>query len=753
MSRCCFLLCLLVVSMMTYPILAENTVEEYKMKLQQIAETPFDETAEQYKAFSQNIGQSLIETADRMLGLPDLSPEDKRTALLMKYWGIVRKFGFDKETKENQQDLFAKSLENIPEGKELCFTLLMMAYSRNAPEFHKLDDPQEKEKFLPWREKNASFLVDYSPETADLAREMLTFADLFDKNASEGLVLSTMELLRPIFSKPDALEDFGLRFCMGMERRVLLPGKEMPFAAKALDGTTVDIKDFRGKVVLLQFGTTVPENEPMIPVYKKLVATLPEQDFVLLDYNISDFTGTAREKEKLDPLPWLTLYRLIGEGMQDYTGYYGTWSGVFLIDRAGKVVASRPEQKNHLWYELAKLLPNHEKQIAGIAAEHEMVVLQEKKKTQELLASLGVSQEDPDPNPIAAEMLELLTEMCSMNWLIGPDRQRTKTSMELLELIRALPGLSQFQAEDVRILRENLLKQTAIFNIEDHPETNPAVFFAEFEQLIDEQLAKKTGGDSNVITLVNEKIEILRHIQKYLQRTPDKLETARHIQERFVEILKIKPMTEHSTGAGNVRYFILWYLKDLNNVDPTGSLGLSKTFLGEIVPILEKSQNVELRAYAQEIGGIKRRASMLGEELEFECILIDGTKFNLKDLRGKVVLINFWNTHCGPCLREFPNMQAQYEKYKEQGYEMLAYSCGDPLEDLENFFAKHPSYTWLNGSLLMSEEQGIKNYADYYGINANPTTFLVDREGKVIFMMVGSDDEQFNRELEKAFAE
>ena len=84
---------------------------------------------------------------------------------------------------------------------------------------------------------------------------------------------------------------------------------------------------------------------------------------------------------------------------------------------------------------------------------------------------------------------------------------------------------------------------------------------------------------------------------------------------------------------------------------------------------------------------------------------------------------------------------------------MLAYSCGDPLEDLENFFAKHPSYTWLNGSLLLSEEQGIKNYADYYGINANPTTFLVDREGKVIFMMVGSDDEQFNRELEKAFAE
>ena len=62
-------------------------------------------------------------------------------------------------------------------------------------------------------------------------------------------------------------------------------------------------------------------------------------------------------------------------------------------------------------------------------------------------------------------------------------------------------------------------------------------------------------------------------------------------------------------------------------------------------------------------------------------------------------------------------------------------------------------FTWLNGSLLLSEEQGLKNYAEYYGINANPTTFLVDREGKVIFMMVGSDDEQFNRELEKAFAE
>lgn len=81
-------------------IFADDSPEnaaDYKAQLRQIAETPFTGTPEQYKAFSQNIGDSLIKTADQMLALHDLSAEDKRTPLLMKYWGIVRKYGFDRK--------------------------------------------------------------------------------------------------------------------------------------------------------------------------------------------------------------------------------------------------------------------------------------------------------------------------------------------------------------------------------------------------------------------------------------------------------------------------------------------------------------------------------------------------------------------------------------------------------------------------------------------------------------------------------
>ena len=682
----------------------------------------------------------------------DLSAEDKRFAILMKYWGIVRKFGFDKEEFVKQQDYFAESLENIPEGKELYFSLMKKASDRIAPQFHKLDDPQEKEKFLPWREKYASFLVDHFPETVGMTLEMMVFADMFDPDASEGLVISTMELLRPIFQNPDAMENWNLKFCMGMERRVLLPGKEMQFEAKTLDDDTVDVKDFKGKVVLLQYGTTM--HEPMLPIYKKLVAALPKEDFVFLDYNVIDAPQIAREKEKISPMPWLTLYRMARDNMQDYVEYYGAFGATFLIDRDGKVVAARSNSIDRLWDELAKQLPNQAERIAELAAEHDVFVQQDKEEMEKYLASFKLTDDDdPNQNPLAAELLELLDEMQHSESLIGTDRQRTETGVELFELIRAIPDLSPRQTGYVKGRNKDLLKQMAKHNIEEHPETNPAVFFAEYEQIIDEQLANETR-ELNLLTLANEKLEILRHMQQYLKHSPDKQETAQAIQEKFVEVLKIKPMTEHPTGANNVKsHAQIYLLYELERIDRSGSLGLSRTFIGEIVPIFEKAKDLELQAYAQEIGGVKRRASLLGEELEFECILIDGTKFDIKDHRGKIVLVNFWNTHCGPCIREFPNMQAQYDKYKDQGYEMLTYSCGDPLEDLENFFAKNTSYTWLNGSLLMSREQGLKDYSDYYGITANPITFLVDREGKVFFTMVGSDDERLNRELEKVFAE
>ena len=62
-------------------------------------------------------------------------------------------------------------------------------------------------------------------------------------------------------------------------------------------------------------------------------------------------------------------------------------------------------------------------------------------------------------------------------------------------------------------------------------------------------------------------------------------------------------------------------------------------------------------------------------------------------------------------------------------------------------------YPWFIGSLLKSKRKGLKDYDEHYGIRAIPTTFLLDREGIVRFMMVGRDDETLTREVERLFSE
>ena len=106
--------------------------------------------------------------------------------------------------------------------------------------------------------------------------------------------------------------------------------------------------------------------------------------------------------------------------------------------------------------------------------------------------------------------------------------------------------------------------------------------------------------------------------------------------------------------------------------------------------------------------GTLRRASLIGKEMEFETVLLDGTQVNVKDLRGKIVLVNFWVTTCGPCVREFPHMKELYEKYKPQGYEMIAYNTGEDSETIREFVEK-TQYPWLVGSSLMSVEIGLIN--------------------------------------------
>ena len=106
----------------------------------------------------------------------------------------------------------------------------------------------------------------------------------------------------------------------------------------------------------------------------------------------------------------------------------------------------------------------------------------------------------------------------------------------------------------------------------------------------------------------------------------------------------------------------------------------------------------------------------------------DGTVIDLAAYRGKIVLIDFWATWCGPCVAELPHVREAYEKYHAQGFEIIGVSLDKEADKLAAF-TKENKMTWLQ----YFDGQGWKNkLAQTYGINSIPATFLLDGEGKIV---------------------
>ena len=107
----------------------------------------------------------------------------------------------------------------------------------------------------------------------------------------------------------------------------------------------------------------------------------------------------------------------------------------------------------------------------------------------------------------------------------------------------------------------------------------------------------------------------------------------------------------------------------------------------------------------------------------------DGNERKLSDLRGSVVLLDFWASWCGPCRRENPSVVRAYEKYKDQGFEVFSVS----LDSDANRWRKaieQDQLTWPNH---VSDLQGWRNgAAREYGISSIPHTMLIDRDGAIL---------------------
>ena len=117
-------------------------------------------------------------------------------------------------------------------------------------------------------------------------------------------------------------------------------------------------------------------------------------------------------------------------------------------------------------------------------------------------------------------------------------------------------------------------------------------------------------------------------------------------------------------------------------------------------------------------------ANAPGVAPEFRLANRAGGEVTLSQLRGQVVMINFWASWCGPCRQEFPALDQIYAKYKPMGFTLVGINVESEKSDAERFLGQQR----VSFPILFDPDNKVSGS---YGVRAMPTTVLVDRQGRL----------------------
>lgn len=128
----------------------------------------------------------------------------------------------------------------------------------------------------------------------------------------------------------------------------------------------------------------------------------------------------------------------------------------------------------------------------------------------------------------------------------------------------------------------------------------------------------------------------------------------------------------------------------------------------------------------------------------FNLVGLDGERYRLDDFAGRVVLVEFWATWCGPCRLQAEILSRLYEDIDTEDVEFLAVSLGEPADIVRNFVHKDP----FPYPVLLDPEETLGYALEVYAL---PTVMIIDGDGKITFLRPGiSDGETLRRALLEA---
>jgi len=165
----------------------------------------------------------------------------------------------------------------------------------------------------------------------------------------------------------------------------------------------------------------------------------------------------------------------------------------------------------------------------------------------------------------------------------------------------------------------------------------------------------------------------------------------------------------------------------LLNMAATSPEEKARSMANEVLA-LPVSESVRVKAE-----GILRRLDASGKPLDIKFTDLNGKEVDLRQMKGRVVLVDFWATWCGPCVGELPHVKEAYKRFHSRGFEIIGisfdsgYGFDSGKRDLETFVQKNemPWPQYFDG-------QAWKNkFGIQYGISSIPTMWLIDKKGNL----------------------
>jgi thiol-disulfide isomerase/thioredoxin len=206
-----------------------------------------------------------------------------------------------------------------------------------------------------------------------------------------------------------------------------------------------------------------------------------------------------------------------------------------------------------------------------------------------------------------------------------------------------------------------------------------------------------------------------------------------------VQLIRTLPAEEKLEVAGALQKYLAKQGKDLGQkeigltfnvamaIEDQDPAKVEKIYQG-FAKVFSASPNDRIAKLGGLLEGAARRIKLPGNTMLVKGKTLDGKEFDWGKYKGKVVLVDYWATWCGPCVAEMPNVKRLYDQYHDRGFEVVGISQ-DNNDQAPAKFMENKKLPWV---CLFDDQKNPDSMGNYYGVFSIPRPILVGRDGRVV---------------------